>query len=85
MITELGAPILKILNKSYPPSTMVDLKFKKYDLAIKTDAEGRAIMLFLGQRDDEGKIRGERYVRRLAFDTDGNKIKDHWDHKGKAT
>ena len=65
---------------------MVELSFKKYDLAIKrADAEGRAIVLFVGQRDDEGKIRGERYVRRLVLDTEGKKIKDHWDHKGKAT
>ena len=85
MITELGSPILKILNKIYAPSSMVDVKFKKYDLSFKTDAEGRPILLFLGKRDENGQIKGERYARRLVFDADGKVMKDHWDHKGKAT
>lgn len=85
MITELGSPILKILNKIYAPSTMVDVKFKNYDLSFKTDDEGRPILLFLGKRDDTGKVKGERYARRLVIDADGKVIKDHWDHKGKAS
>ncbi|MEX2594623.1 MAG: hypothetical protein WD426_17765 [Anditalea sp.] len=82
---ELGAPVLKILNKSYEPSTMVEVTFKRYDLAFKTDPEGRPIILFMGKKDETGKIKGERYARRLAFDAEGKKIKDHWDHNGKAT
>lgn len=85
MITELGAPILKILNKMYAPSSMVAMKFKKYDLSFKTDAEGRPILLFLGKRDEKGQIKGERYARRLVMDKEGKVLKDHWDHKGKAT
>lgn len=82
---ELGAPVLKILNKYYEPSTMVETRFKRYDLAFKTDQEGRPVLLFMGKKDDTGKIKGERYARRLAFDTEGKIVKDHWDHKGKAT
>lgn len=85
MISELGSPVLKILNKIYAPSTMVDVKFKKYDLSFKTDVEGRPVLLFLGKRNEKGEIKGERYARRLVFDKDGKVIKDHWDHKGKAT
>lgn len=85
MITELGSPILKILNKIYAPSALVDVKFKKYDLSFKTDAQGRPILLFLGKRDETGQIKGERYARRLLVDEEGKTIKDHWDHKGKAT
>ena len=82
---ELGAPLLKILNKIYGPSTMVEIKFKRYDLAFKTDPEGRPILLFLGQRNESGKIKGERFARRLIIDGEGKTVKDHWDHKGKAT
>ena len=85
MISELGNPILKILNKIYAPSTMVDIKFKKYDLSFKTDAEGRPILLFMGKREGNGQVKGERYARRLVINADGEIVKDHWDHKGKAT
>ena len=81
----LKEPILKILKKIYQPDTMVEMKFKRYDLAFKTDDEGRPILLFIGEKDDNGKIKGERYARRLLENTDGTILKDHWDHKGKAT
>jgi hypothetical protein len=84
-MSALKEPILKILNKIYEPSTMVEVKFKRYNLAFKTDESGRPILLFMGEKDSLGKIQGERYARRLVFDTLGNVVKDHWDHKGKAT
>jgi hypothetical protein len=82
---EVGAPILKILNKIYEPSTLVELRFNRYDLAFKTDNEGRPVVLFLGKKDKNGIIKGERFSRRLVTDEEGNTIKDHWDHKGKAS
>lgn len=82
---ELKAPILSILNKQYQADTLIETTFKRYDLSFKTDESGRPILLFLGQKDKDGKIRGERYARRMLFDKDGKVIKDHWDHKGKAT
>lgn len=82
---ELGAPILKILNKTYEPTTLVELKFKRYDLAFKTDPEGRPVVLFMGKKDGNGIVKGERFSRRLVTDEEGNILKDHWDHKGKAS
>jgi hypothetical protein len=67
----LKEPILKILNKIYTLTAMIEMKFKRYDLAFKTD--------------ENGKIRGERYARRLMENTEGVVLKDHWDHKGRAT
>lgn len=85
-MSELKEPILKILNKIYEPNSMLELKFKRYDLAIKTDEKGRAILLFMGVKDPVTcKIKGERYARRLMEDRDGNLLKDHWDNKGKAS
>jgi hypothetical protein len=81
----LKEPILKTLNKIYQPDTMIELKFKRYDLAFKTDEKGRPILLFIGEKDVTGKIKGERYARRLLENTKGILVKDHWDHKGKAT
>jgi hypothetical protein len=81
----LGEEILKILNKVYEPSAMVETKFKRYDMSFKTDEAGRPILLFIGTKDETGKIKGERFARRLATDSEGNIIKDHWDNKGKAS
>jgi len=82
---ELGEEILKVLSKTYDPSTMVETKFKRYDLAFKTDESGRPILLFMGQKDENGKIKGERFARRLKEGSNGEMIKDHWDNKGKAS
>ena len=82
---ELGEEILKILNKTYEPSSLVETRFKRYDLAFKTDEAGRPILLFMGQKDENGKIKGERFARRLKQGNNGEMLKDHWDNKGKAT
>lgn len=85
-MSELKEPILKILSKTYEADSMLELKFKRYDLAIKTDGKGRAILLFMGEKDPvTGKIKGERYARRLLEDPNGKILKDHWDNKGKAS
>ena len=81
----LGEEILKVLNKTYEPSAMIEITFKRYDLAFKTDEAGRPILLFIGTKDEAGKIKGERFARRLATNKDGEVIKDHWDNKGKAS
>ena len=73
------------LRKRYQPSTMVDIKYKGNDVSFKTDEEGNPVMLFIGIRNPEGKIRGERYVRNLKKDKTGMVIKDHWDLKGKVS
>jgi len=82
---KLGEPIMKILNRLYEPSSMVETKVKGYDLVFKTDEAGRAVLLFMGKKDTSGTVKGERYVRRLKLDKDGLIVKDHWDHKGKAS
>lgn len=82
---ELGEPIRKILNKVYEPKIMVDQTFHSYDLSFKTDEKGRPILLFIGKRDENGNIKGERFARRLVYGNNGQMIKDHWEHKGKAT
>ena len=81
---KIGEQLLKKLNKKYEPSTMVSLKFKEYDIALKTDEGGNPILMFIGKVKEDGTIKGERYARRLLKDANGTIIKDHWDLKGKA-
>ena len=82
---KLKERMLAELAKIYEPSTLVERKFGRYDIAFKTDEVGRPILLFMGLKDENGYIRGERYSRRLKYNDTGEVIKDHWEHKGKAT
>lgn len=81
---KLGPPIQKILQKRYQPLSLIETTFGNYDLSFKTDEEGLPVLLFLGKRQADGTIRGDRFARRLVKQN-GRIIKDHWDHKGKAT
>lgn len=81
---KIGEVLQKKLDKKYEPSAMVALKFNRYDVALKTDEEGNPVLLFIGRADEDGVIKGDRYVRRLVKDPSGAIIKDHWDYKGKV-
>jgi hypothetical protein len=81
----LSEDLLKKLSKKFEPSAMVEMKYKGYDIAFKTDEEGNAILLFMGKKNEMGTIKGERYARTLKKDREGQVFKDHWELKGKAT
>jgi hypothetical protein len=81
---KVGPELLKILSKPYAPDQLISQRFGRYDLAFKTDEQGRPILLFIGKADAEGKIKGGRFARRLQEDKNGEVIKDHWDNKGKT-
>jgi hypothetical protein len=81
----LNDDLQKKLAKRFEPSTMVDMKYKGYDLSFKTDEEGNAILLFMGKKTENGTIKGERFARTLKKDKDGKIFKDHWELKGKAS
>lgn len=80
----LSAALAKKLAQVYAPDAMIDLRWRGQDLTIKTDEAGNAVLLFIGKRAEDGKIRGERYARRLLHDAGRAVIKDHWDAKGKS-
>lgn len=80
----IGEALLKKLGKKFEPSESIDFKFRRYDISLKTDAEGYAILMFMGKKDEHGRIKGDRYARRLVKDQEGKIIKDHWDYKGKT-
>jgi hypothetical protein len=84
MTMKLGKDVYKVLEKTYEPDTVIERKMGRYHLAFKTDNFGRAILLFVGKADDHGKIKGERFARRLVTDSTGKVIKDHWDNMGKT-
>ena len=81
---KIGEKLLKVLSKKYPPSELVAARFERYDLAIKTDADGNAVVLFIGKANEEGIVQGNRFSRVLVKDASGKVLKDHWDHKGKT-
>ena len=81
---KLGPEILKVLHKPYAPEQFIHERCGRYDLAFRTDALGRPVLLFMGKADADGNIKGERFARRLITDETVKVIKDHWDNKGKA-
>ena len=81
----LSEDLQKKLGKKYESSAMVEMRYKGYDLSFKTDAEGNAVLLFIGKKTEQGNIKGERYARTLKKDREGKIFKDHWELKGKAT
>ncbi len=81
----LKPDLLKMLYRLYAPNTIVELRYKRLDIAVRTDGEGRPFQLFLGKRGPEGRVLGDRYMRKRVVDTDGMVLKDHWDRKGRAT
>jgi hypothetical protein len=81
---KIGERLLKQLNKTYEPSTLVAFRFGRYDVATKTDEAGNPMLLFIGQADERGIIKGDQFTRRLLKDANGAVIKDHWDYKGKV-
>jgi len=79
---KIGDKLMKVLNKKYEPSNSFTSRFERYDIAIKTDDEGNPILLFIGNANSDGMIKGNRFSRVLIKDKSGKIIKDHWDHKG---
>jgi hypothetical protein len=82
---KLAEALQNKLSKLYKPSALIQMKFRGNDISFKTDDKGNAILLFIGKANTEGQIKGSRYTRVLKYDSKGNKIKDHWELKGKAT
>ena len=82
---KLADDLQKKLCKQYEPSAMVQMKFRGNDIAFKTDKEGNPVLLFIGKANENGQVKGSRYTRVLKYDEQGNRIKDHWELKGKAT
>jgi len=81
---KIGDKLLKELSKRYEPESTIDKKFGRYDLTFRTDEQGNPIILFIGNRNENGRITGNRFTRVIVRDAAGNVLKDHWDAKGRA-
>lgn len=82
---KLGEQLEKILAKIYEPVSLVEMHYRGKDIAFKTDDDGNPVLLFIGRKNEEGRIKGERYVRTIKKDRNNVVIKDHWELKGKAS
>lgn len=83
-IMAIGAELEKKLSKIYESTSTLSLTFKGNDITIVTNDEGEATVLFIGKRNANGSISGERYVRKIVKDEKGKIVKSHWDNKGKV-
>lgn len=80
----LGEQLLKVLNKKYEPTALIETRCQQYDLAFKTDRDGLPVVAFIGHKDNKGKLFGERFARRLRQLVDGRIVKESWESKGAA-
>jgi len=81
---KIGARLQRLLDKVYPPNTTLQFQLERTDVVFKTDGEGRPVLLFVGRKDENGVIKGERFARTLKTLPNGA-LKDHWENKGKAS
>lgn len=81
----LSETLVKKINRKFEASSLVSLRLGSKDISLQTDEEGNAVKMFIGKRNEEGIIKGERYARNIIKDREGKIIKDHWDRKGWAS
>ncbi len=81
---KIGARLQKLLDKVYLPDTKMEFQLDRTDIVFKTDGEGRPVLLFVGRKNADGQIKGERFARTLKKLSDGT-MKDHWENKGQAS
>ncbi|MHC2991539.1 hypothetical protein OB13_08070 [Pontibacter sp. HJ8] len=82
----LGPKLIEKLNKVFAPDTRLDMNYNGKDLTVITNELGEPITLFIGKRQEDGAIAGERYVRKIIRDQNTQKIqRSHWDLKGKVS
>ena len=80
----LSEDLIKKLKQRFLPNSTVEFRFRGKDMTVITDKEGNAIQLFIGQRKENGFIKGDRYSRKMVVDKEGKLFKDHWDRKGSS-
>lgn len=74
------------LAKVFAPSQTLHDTYQGLDLTFMTNDSGEPVTLFIGKRQANGAIKGERYVRKLVKDAKtGKVVKSHWDLKGKVS
>lgn len=76
----------QLLEKVYEPRQRYDQKYGGKDITYITNELGEPVTLFIGRRNEDGSIAGERYVRRIVRQPQGNIIlKSHWEKKGSVS
>lgn len=79
----IGPRLAAHLSKRYAPDTRLDQAFGRQEITFITNAAGDPVTLFIGARNPDGTIRGERYARTLLLEPGtGRVLKNHWDLKG---
>lgn len=82
----INAKLQKILEKFYEPDKRYDQKFSKLAISFITNEYGEPVTLFIGKRNEDGSIKGERYVRKIVRKPNSQEIqKSHWDLKGSVS
>ena len=80
----LNPKLEKIVAKIYPADETIHNQYNGKDFTLKTNENGEAVTLFIGKRNEDGTISGERYVRNFKTDSKTGERTSHWDLKGRT-
>ncbi|WMJ74216.1 hypothetical protein RCC89_13715 [Cytophagaceae bacterium ABcell3] len=78
-----GERLEKKLERKYAPCVRIDETFRNNDVTIVTNEQGLPVTLYIGKRNEDGSIKGDRYVRQISKMSSGE-TKSHWERKGKV-
>ncbi|AKD04628.1 hypothetical protein POKO110462_10975 [Pontibacter korlensis] len=82
----LNPKLEQLLEKVYEPKQRYDKKYGTKDITYITNELGEPVTLFIGRRNEDGSIAGERFVRRIVRQPASEKIlKSHWEKKGSVS
>lgn len=74
------------LSKKFAPDSRIDDQYNGKDITFITNDLGEPVTLFIGTRQEDGSIAGERYTRKIVRNPHSTDIlKSHWDLKGKVS
>lgn len=81
----MGKALEAKMDKTYKPSSRIDMEFRGKDVTFYTNENGEPITLYIGRRKENGDIAGEVYSRRIKKRENGAIKESHWDNQGKVT
>lgn len=82
----LNQKLQQELSKIYEPRQRYYKRFAGKDMTFITNDLGEPVTLFIGSRNSDGSIKGERFVRKIVRHADRQAIlKSHWESKGKVS
>jgi len=74
--------ITPVITQKFKPDAFLEVMFDPYDIALRTNGHGQAILVIIGKKNSNGNLHGAQYARRFEFDSNDTLIADNWEYIG---